>query len=319
MRKELHPHACAELPHDADEQAMRQPITLAPLDPRDGGLRDARPSGELGLRPSAAPPQGADPEPEPDRIHDASMSAAAYLADFGTMASLDPPSSASAATCAAPHTERVRRQCTQPELVEQARRGDHDAFAVLAGAAIPRLDALARLILRDPERGQGRHPGGARARLARPAIAPRPRTIRRLVAPPPRPRLHGRGAASTVDTRSRSSSHRSTIPRSGTARSPSPSAMRSSGGSASSIPEQRALIVLHHYLDLSLPEVAETMRIPLGTAKSRLHRALSAMRACARGRRQDLRPSSRRAVSHDSARRLHPAPRHLARRRRASR
>ena len=42
----------------------------------------------------------------------------------------------------------------QVELVEQARRGDHDAFAVLAGAAISRLDALARLILRDPERGK---------------------------------------------------------------------------------------------------------------------------------------------------------------------
>ena len=36
-------------------------------------------------------------------------------------------------------------------LVEQAREGDHDAFAVLAGAAIARLDAAARLILRDPE------------------------------------------------------------------------------------------------------------------------------------------------------------------------
>lgn len=36
-------------------------------------------------------------------------------------------------------------------LVEQARRGDHDAFATLAGAAIARLDAAARLILRDPE------------------------------------------------------------------------------------------------------------------------------------------------------------------------
>ena len=42
----------------------------------------------------------------------------------------------------------------QRDLVERARRGDHDAFAVLAGAAIPRLDSLARLIMRDPERGK---------------------------------------------------------------------------------------------------------------------------------------------------------------------
>ncbi len=37
------------------------------------------------------------------------------------------------------------------DLVERARRGDHDAFAVLAGAAISRLDAAAWLILRDPD------------------------------------------------------------------------------------------------------------------------------------------------------------------------
>ena len=44
-------------------------------------------------------------------------------------------------------------------------------------------------------------------------------------------------------------------------------------------PEARALIVLHHYLDLPLPEVADALGIPLGTAKSRLHRALRLMRA----------------------------------------
>src|SRR5262245_30666472 len=39
----------------------------------------------------------------------------------------------------------------QRGLVERAQRGDHDAFAVLAGEAIARLDAAARLILRDGE------------------------------------------------------------------------------------------------------------------------------------------------------------------------
>src|SRR5215211_5899842 len=37
----------------------------------------------------------------------------------------------------------------QRGLVEQARGGDHDAFAVLVRGAIARLDAAARLILRD--------------------------------------------------------------------------------------------------------------------------------------------------------------------------
>ena len=38
------------------------------------------------------------------------------------------------------------------DLVERARRGDHDAFAELAGAAISRLDSTAWLMLRDADR-----------------------------------------------------------------------------------------------------------------------------------------------------------------------
>ncbi len=43
--------------------------------------------------------------------------------------------------------------------------------------------------------------------------------------------------------------------------------------------EQRAVLVFHHYLDLSLAEVAEHLGIPVGTAKSRLHHATRALRA----------------------------------------
>ena len=39
----------------------------------------------------------------------------------------------------------------QRELVERAKRGDHDAFAGLVDPALARLDAAARLILRDAE------------------------------------------------------------------------------------------------------------------------------------------------------------------------
>ena len=44
-------------------------------------------------------------------------------------------------------------------------------------------------------------------------------------------------------------------------------------------PEMRAVVVLHHYLDLTLPDVAAALGIPTGTAKSRLHRALGLMRS----------------------------------------
>jgi RNA polymerase sigma-70 factor (ECF subfamily) len=43
--------------------------------------------------------------------------------------------------------------------------------------------------------------------------------------------------------------------------------------------EQRAVLVLRYYLDLSLPDMSAALGIPLGTVKSRLHRALNAIEA----------------------------------------
>ena len=43
--------------------------------------------------------------------------------------------------------------------------------------------------------------------------------------------------------------------------------------------DQRAVVVLRHYLDMPLDEVARVLGIPTGTAHSRLHRAMSSMRA----------------------------------------
>jgi len=44
-------------------------------------------------------------------------------------------------------------------------------------------------------------------------------------------------------------------------------------------PDQRAILVLHHYLGYAPTEIAETLGIPAGTARSRLHHAHRAMRA----------------------------------------
>jgi len=43
--------------------------------------------------------------------------------------------------------------------------------------------------------------------------------------------------------------------------------------------EQRAVVVFHYYLDLPVTEVADRLGIPVGTVKSRLHHAIEAMRA----------------------------------------
>ena len=44
-------------------------------------------------------------------------------------------------------------------------------------------------------------------------------------------------------------------------------------------PEQRAVLVVHHYLELSDTEAATVLGIPVGTMKSRLNRATIALRA----------------------------------------
>ncbi len=43
--------------------------------------------------------------------------------------------------------------------------------------------------------------------------------------------------------------------------------------------EQRSVLVFHHYVGLPLTEVAARLGIPIGTAKSRLHHATNALRA----------------------------------------
>ena len=43
--------------------------------------------------------------------------------------------------------------------------------------------------------------------------------------------------------------------------------------------EQRRVLALRYHADLDLNEIAEVLAIPLGTVKSRLHRALAALRA----------------------------------------
>ncbi len=43
--------------------------------------------------------------------------------------------------------------------------------------------------------------------------------------------------------------------------------------------DQRAVVVLRYYLGLTVPEVADALGLPVGTAKSRIHYAVEALRA----------------------------------------
>src|SRR5688572_20047325 len=166
----------------------------------------------------------------------------------------------------------------QSDLVERARRGDHDAFAVLAGAAIVRLDAAARLILRDPDQAKD----AVQETLVRAwRDLPTLRSADRFDA-----WLHRLLVRACIDEARRLRRHRVDVeltpidaPAVDDGMSVTNDRDQLERGFSRLEPEARALIVLHHYLDLPLPEVAIALGIPLGTAKSRLHRALQAMRA----------------------------------------
>ena len=165
------------------------------------------------------------------------------------------------------------------DLVEQAQRGDREAFAILARTRGDRLfgDRATDPPRRRPGRGCGA--AGAGDRLARAAPPPRSGPVRRL-APAPRSSTPAtrRRAASGPGSRT-SGSCRSTDRRSRTRRCPVADRDELERGFRRLPPEQRAILVLHHYLGLTPTEIAETLGIPAGTARSRLHYAHRAMRA----------------------------------------
>jgi RNA polymerase sigma-70 factor (ECF subfamily) len=59
--------------------------------------------------------------------------------------------------------------------------------------------------------------------------------------------------------------------------------------------EQRAVFVLHHHEGRSLVEIADTLGIPAGTARSRLHYATRVLRGAIAADAEPLAPEGRLA------------------------
>jgi RNA polymerase sigma-70 factor, ECF subfamily len=165
----------------------------------------------------------------------------------------------------------------QRDLVERAKRGDHDAFATLAGASVARLDTAARLILRDRELARDAvQDGFVRAWRDLPGLRDPDRFdawLRQLVVHAcidlirRRRRRVVEVELSPLDTEVVGDIASGIVDRD-----------LLDGALRSLAPESRAIVVLHFYLGMPLPDVARSLSIPLGTAKSRLHRSLGAMR-----------------------------------------
>ena len=162
-------------------------------------------------------------------------------------------------------------------LVILARGGDQAAFAELASAHARRLHAVAVGILRDREaaedavqhallqiwkdlprlREEQRFEAWSYRVLVRACYAEM-RRVRRWV-----PNLLERGAAIAHPDPSASIVDRDQLER---------------GFRRLSV-DHRAVVVLHHYLDLPMDEIALILDIPPGTVRSRLHRAMAVLRA----------------------------------------
>jgi RNA polymerase sigma-70 factor (ECF subfamily) len=165
------------------------------------------------------------------------------------------------------------------ELLAAAQRGDQAAFVELVRTRTSRMFATAQRILRDVDRAEDalqdalviawrdlrgvRDPDRFDAWLTRllvnvcigDASRERRRTVNLRVLPVDGPVAHDPNLLSIHD--------RDLLDR-GFRRLP---------------PDQRAILVLHHYLGYAPAEIAEVLGVPAGTARSRLHYAHRAMRA----------------------------------------
>jgi len=175
--------------------------------------------------------------------------------------------------------EGRRRATMQRDLVVRAQTGDVDAFSALTAGLEQRLFAVAYLILRDEERAKDavqdallrawldlrglRDPDRFEAwlhkLLVRACYRASHRHRKREVV---ELRVSPGGDGVTPDAQ-RVVALRDQLER----------------GFRRLSADQRTVLVLRHYLGLSLHESADVLGVPLGTVQSRLNRATAAMRA----------------------------------------
>jgi RNA polymerase sigma-70 factor (ECF subfamily) len=166
----------------------------------------------------------------------------------------------------------------QRELVERAQKGDAEAFSALIRPTADRLYAIAYRILRDPDRAEDatqraliatwehlrdlRDPDRFDAWTCRLVVREAYREARRESRW--RPNL-----ARVAEQRSLAADPQSAIA----------DKDELERGFRQLSAEQRAVLVLHHYMGLPIAEIADVLGIPAGTVGSRLHYAMGRLRA----------------------------------------
>ena len=163
------------------------------------------------------------------------------------------------------------------DLVERARQGDREAFAVLVHQVSDTLYAVAHRILRDT---------GLAEDALQNALVLAWRRLPRLRDPEKfEAWIHRILVHACYDESQRARPWAATVrvlPMNGPSTPDASDALADRDELERAfrrLPvEQRAVFVLHHYLGLPLVEVAELLEIPAGTARSRLHYAIAGLR-----------------------------------------
>ena len=163
-------------------------------------------------------------------------------------------------------------------VVELAMRGDHEAFGVLVNSISDRMYAIATRILRDPDLAEDALQSSL---ITAWRELPRLRDPDRFEAWVRRLLVH----ACYAEARRRRTwaGNVRVLPVDGPA---GPDELLSISDRDALdrafrrlTVEQRAVFVLHHHLGLPLVEIADTLGVPAGTARSRLHYATRLLRA----------------------------------------
>lgn len=175
-------------------------------------------------------------------------------------------------------------------LLRAAADGDGEAFAALAAPRLDRMYATAALILRDRSRAEDAVQDAlVRAWRDLPRLREADRLdawLRRLLVNACRDESR-RGRRHETNLRLLPDHDRPVA-----AQADAFADREALGQALSTLSiDHRAVVVHHYYLGLSLSELAETLDIPVGTAKSRLHHARQALRSA-------IRPDGARSEGH---------------------
>ena len=163
------------------------------------------------------------------------------------------------------------------DLVRRAQRGDEAAFAVIADSVIDRFLGAAERILRDPQLAED---------ATQQALVNVWRSLPDLRDPERFEAWAYRALVRECYAESKRRRRHDEVPLQPSDRQVVPDSLlslaerdRIERGLRRISVEHRTVLALHYYLDLPLEQIASAIDVPLGTVKSRIHRAQHALRS----------------------------------------